>query len=263
MTKSNLLTVASLCLGLQFSPVFAGTLSSGQTAYSNQDYATAIDELAPLAKEGNPQALYLMGQMYEKGQGVGADKTKARQFYESGARQGNLQCVNALRDLKNEDYKVEFAELKPKADAGNPSAENRVGEMYEFGQGVKRDEAEAFSWYQKSAAQDYVAAWHNLGRAYNFGVGTEQDYVTAEQWYQKAAKAGDADAMFFLGTLYATEHGQDTRASSDLLAYAWLSNAAAKGNSTAATIKSRLQLKLSEAELTQADTLAKELISAE
>ncbi|KEA64826.1 hypothetical protein ADIMK_1279 [Marinobacterium lacunae] len=256
MKKIALLTTAGLLLSLQVEMASAASIKSAQRAFDAKDYASALTELTPLAKEGDPAALNLLGQMYEHGWGVDTDLETAQRYYERGARQGHLDSVNSLRALKNKAYKAEFDKIKPDADAGDAEAQNRVGEMYEFGQGVKRDIDAAFSWYQKSADQGNVTAWHNLGRCYNFGTGVEQNYATAEQWYRKAAEQGHQDAMFFLGTLYATNHGGDDSAESDVIAYAWMHNAAALGNPTAQAIESRLKMKLSESQLGEAEALA-------
>jgi len=210
MKKIALLTTAGLLMSLQVELASAASLSAAQRALEAKDYQTALQELRPLAQEGDAAALNLLGQAYENGWGVTADPEQARRYYEQGARMGNLDSVNSLRALKNKAFKAEFDNILPQAESGNAAAQNRVGEMYEFGQGVERDGATAFSWYQKAAAQGNVTAWHNLGRAYNFGTGVSQDYTKAEEWYIKAAERGHQKAMFFFGTLYATSHGGDT-----------------------------------------------------
>ncbi|WP_188750763.1 tetratricopeptide repeat protein [Marinobacterium zhoushanense] len=258
MKKFALLTTAGLLLSLQVGMAEAASIKAAQRAFDAKDYAAALTELTPLAKEGDPAALNLLGQMYENGWGVDADVEMAQRYYERGARQGHLDSVNSLRALKNKAYKAEFDKIKPAADAGDADAQNRIGEMYEFGQGVKRDIDQAFSWYQKAADQGNVTAWHNLGRCYNFGTGVEQNYATAEEWYRKAAAQGHQEAMFFLGTLYATDHGGDTSADSDVIAYAWMHNAAAMGNPTAQAIEVRLKMKLDEEQQGEADALAEE-----
>jgi TPR repeat protein len=258
MKKLALLTTAGLLLSFQVEIASAASISAAQRAMDAKDYAEALNELTPLAKEGDPTALNMLGKLYENGWGVEADPQQAQRYYEQGARQGNLESVNNLRSLKNKAYKAEFDQILPDAQAGNASAQNRIGEMYEFGQGVDRDTDMAFDWYQKAAEQGNVTAWHNLGRSYNFGNGVAQDYDKAEEWYRKAAMQGHQQAMFFLGTLYATDHGADSSHDSDVIAYAWLSNVAQQGDSTARAIESRLKMKLTDAQLTEAQNLAEE-----
>lgn len=257
MKKAILLTTAGLLFGLQIE-VATAALSDAERALEARDYTSALQELRPLAQEGNAAALNLLGQMYENGWGVEADSDMALRYYEQGARQGDLDSVNSLRALKNKAYKAEFDTLLPKAESGDAVAQNRVGEMYEFGQGVERNGDTAFQWYSRAAEQGNVTAWHNLGRAYNFGTGVAQDYAKAEEWYIKAAERGHQKAMFFLGTLYATSHGGDNSHNADVTAYAWMSNVAQLGDPTAMAIESRLKMKLNEEQMAEAQALAEE-----
>ena len=51
----------------------------------------------------------------------------------------------AAEDLKS---------LKSKAELGDPDAMNKIGVIYHNGQGVKRNYAEAMSWYKKASEQN-------------------------------------------------------------------------------------------------------------
>ena len=51
------------------------------------------------------------------------------------------------------DYATERALLRPLADQGNAVAQIDLGCMYEHGQGVPQDFAQAVIWYQKAADQ--------------------------------------------------------------------------------------------------------------
>lgn len=261
MSKSKkIVLAASLLLSLNTASVLAaGELGKGTRAFDNKDYSTALEELAPLATEGNPDALNMVGQMYENGWGVAKDEKRARQLFDQGAAQGHLPSVNSLRRLKNRDYQVELTTVEPAAQSGTASAQNRLGEMYEFGQGVERDPRTAFQWYQKAAAQGLVAGQHNVARSYNFGTGVKQDFATAEKWYLKAAEQGHTQAMFFLGTMYSNNHGLDQSRDTNITAYAWMHNASLLGNETAAAIERRLRMKLSESKQVEADALAEQL----
>jgi uncharacterized protein len=50
------------------------------------------------------------------------------------------------------------------AEQGNADAQYCLGEMYETGRGVERNEVEAVKCYQLSAKQDYEPAQNNLKR---------------------------------------------------------------------------------------------------
>lgn len=255
MSKRILLATATLLLSLQAS---AASLSAAEAALEKKDYAVALENLQPLSKEGNLNASNLLGQLYEQGLGVEKNLEKAKSLYDRGARQGHIPSVNSLRALRNRAYAVELSNLQADIKAGKASALNRAGEMYEFGYGTERDGAKAFALYQQAADTGLVAAQHNLGRCYNFGTGTEQNFEKAEHWYLTAAQQGHTDAMFYLGTLYSNGYGQDKSHASDVIAYAWMHNAAALGNRTAASIESRLLMKLEDSQLAEANSLAAE-----
>ena len=256
--KKQILLAASLMLSISATDLMAANLGKGSVAFDKQDYETAYKELSPLAKEGNPDALNMVGQMYENGWGVDKDEAKAVRYYNRGASLGHLGSVNSLRAVKDKEYKKELLTVEPAAKAGDAKAQNRLGEMAEFGYGMKRDPNMAIQWYKQSAEQGYVPAQHNIGRAYNFGTGVEQNFVEAERWYRQAAEQGHTDAMFFLGTLYSNEHGSQNDVNTNILAYAWMHNAAELGNRTAVEIEKRLVMKLNSSELSEAKALAEE-----
>lgn len=79
--------------------------------------------------------------------------------------------------------------------------QNNLGWMYERGKGVKRDEAEAFKWFQKSAEQGNAYGQANLGAMYENGRGVGQDKTEALKWYQKAADQGSEYAAAALQRL--------------------------------------------------------------
>jgi hypothetical protein len=58
--------------------------------------------------------------------------------------------------------------------------------MYERGQGVPQDYAEAAKWYRKAAEQGEPSAQNNLGFMYGKGRGVPPDYVQAHMWYNLA-----------------------------------------------------------------------------
>ncbi len=258
MTKARLLSLA-FALALPVMSVEAASIIAAERAIQAADYTKALEELKPLAKEGDLDALYLMGTLYRDGQGVEKSKEDAKQYFSSAARQGHLDSINALRVMRNEVYLAEFTQLLPKAEAGDADAQNRVGEMYEFGQGVERDLNLALQWFDKASHNGSLAGLHNLARSYNFGSGTEQNFAQAEKLYLQATEAGYTESMFFLGTLYATGNGNDLSVNPDITAYAWMKAAANAGSSTAQTIEARLLMKLSETEQSEAKALAEKL----
>lgn len=245
-------------LSIGSTSAMAANLAKGSIAFEKQDYDTAAKELKSLAREGNPDALNMMGLMYENGWGLEKDVKKAKRYFNRCSALGHMGCVNSLRALKDKEYKVELKTIIPAAESGDAVAQNRLGEMSEFGYGLERNPDNALSWYLKAADQGLVAAQHNIGRCYNFGTGVAQDFNEAERWYREAAQKGHTDAMFFLGTLYSNNHGTDNTQDTNILAYAWMHNAAELGNRTAIAIEKRLVMKLNSSQLAEAKELAKQ-----
>ncbi|NQZ33409.1 MAG: sel1 repeat family protein [Oceanospirillaceae bacterium] len=258
MNRKSVFPVISLMACLIVNPVFAASISKAKAAIAAEDYKVALKELAPLVSAGKPSATNLLGKMYQNGWGVPASIDRAKKLYKKGARTGHIDSVNSLRALDDIEYLKELNKIKQKALSGNATAQNRFGEMLEYGFGVKRDAQAAFAQYKLAADQGYVAAQHNIGRSYNFGTGVIQDFAVAENWYRIAANKGYNKSMFYLGTLYATNHGKDQTSHQDIIAYAWMSNAAALGDNTAVAIENRLLMKLKKGQISEAKLLAKE-----
>ena len=68
--------------------------------------------------------------------------------------------------------------------------------MYESGQSVQRDYAEAVKWYRRAADQGSASAQWLLASMYEVGSGVPQDYVQAHMWYNLSATQGWGAAVF-------------------------------------------------------------------
>ena len=77
---------------------------------------------------------------------------------------------------------------------GEPAAEAASGHYYEYGTQVTEDWFEAAKWYVKSAQQNQRKGLYMLGRAYEFGIGVPVDREQAIAWYEKAAAQWDSDS---------------------------------------------------------------------
>ena len=71
----------------------------GEFAEERGDYATALQVLRPLAKQGDAPAQYNLGTMYRNGQGVPQDYTKAANWYRKAAEQGLSTAQKTLAVL--------------------------------------------------------------------------------------------------------------------------------------------------------------------
>jgi len=82
-------------------------------------------------------------------------------------------------------------ELIELAEQGNADAQNRVGEMYHFAEGVKQDYQEAKKWYLKAVANCHPVAPNHLGRIYLHGEGVKYNPQEAMKWYLMSAERND------------------------------------------------------------------------
>jgi hypothetical protein len=97
-----------------------------------------------------------------------------------------------MEAYRKSDYQTALREFKNVDD--DTKALYMIGVIYEKGQGVAIDHAEAAQWYRKAADKGYSAAQYRLGRYYERGLGVEQNSEEAVKWYKKSAKQGYVDA---------------------------------------------------------------------
>ena len=97
--------------------------------YAAQQAAASFEQAA---KQGNADAQYQLGFMYETGQGVEQDYRRAAQWYEKAAAQGHAQ------------------------------AQYQLGCLYREGLGVEENDEEAEKWWQRAAAQGVAQAHRQL-----------------------------------------------------------------------------------------------------
>ena len=71
---------------------------------------------------------------------------------------------------------------------------NNLGNMYESGQAVPQDYAEAVVWFQKAADKGNEVSQRNIAMMYLQGMGVTADKDEAIRWFKKAAAAGDEDS---------------------------------------------------------------------
>jgi TPR repeat protein len=94
------------------------------------------------------------------------------------------------------DYKSALRIWMETAQAGDPEAQNNVGEIYERGLGDAPNYPAAIIWYQKAADQNYSRALFNLGTLYEQGFGVEQDRLQALNLYRRAWGVGEDNLIY-------------------------------------------------------------------
>lgn len=149
----------------------ADPVSDGLQAWRAGDYAQARALWLPAADGGDPQAKFLLSELYAHGQGVPADPEQAVSWLEASAR------------------------------GGYPPACYNLGDRYLNGKGVTVDPARAAYWWRQAAVKGLVQAQYNLGTLYYRGLGVPADPAQAAWWYRQAAEAGSVRARQALDML--------------------------------------------------------------
>lgn len=112
------------------------------------------------------------------------------------------------------------------AEKGMADAQYDVGEMYEKGSGVATDVKKAFSWYERSAAQNHIKAQFKVAYMYYKGQGVESNVNKAFNLMDKPANEGNVRAQYYLAQMYA--NGDGVKADLEE-AFTWYSRASLGG----------------------------------
>ena len=75
---------------------YGGDLEDGMEAYENGDYGTASTYFRKAAEQGDADAQYFLGWMYDNGEGVTQNDKEAVKWYLKAAEQGDAKAQNSL-----------------------------------------------------------------------------------------------------------------------------------------------------------------------
>lgn len=157
MTSLILLSVLwALLLPL---PATAG-LIEGLRKYEAGDYDGAIGEWQPLADQGNPDALFNLGQLYRLGRGVAANVVRASEYYGRAA------------------------------DAGHAGARGALATIYYFDDGTRQKRGAAIALWRQAAAAGDAPSQYTLAILHFNGQDVPHDLMQAYAWALLAAEGG-------------------------------------------------------------------------
>jgi len=153
--------------------VLAGVLTvlgsqslTGQTNGPDVVSATALtfEKVKARAETNDGEAQFVLGWMYENGEGAPRDQKHAFHWWLKAAGQGQ------------------------------PVAQYNVGLMYSVGQGVAQDYTEAASWWRRTTEPMDTLATYQFGWLVATGRGVPRSYKDARDWWVTAAERGYAVA---------------------------------------------------------------------
>ena len=131
-------------------------LASGIAAFEAKEFRRAMQLLSPLAEEGEAEAQFRLGIIYQTG----------------------------LGGVSNESYAYRW--MRESAQQGHALAQHGLGIMYLFGECAIKNEVEALKWFEKAAAQGLIGALTTMAMIYQDGLGVEPDADKAKELYVRA-----------------------------------------------------------------------------
>ena len=131
-------------------------LAKGIELFERAEFSAAAEVLAPLAKDGDARAQYVLGVIY----------------------------LNKMVTPPSESAAVEL--MISSGEAGFEKAQVELARMYREGDGVGQDFAKSFHWSMKAAEGGDVGAQLQVADAFAFGYGVDLDPVEAYKWYEIA-----------------------------------------------------------------------------
>lgn len=163
----------------------------GQMAYfgqpSEKNPKLAFQMLQEAALELHPGAMYWLGRLYEEGFGVACDYAKAVEYYSAAGAKGQEDAIV------------------------------RTAEIYDQGLLGERKRATALELFVELAKKNHPYATYMIGMAYLNGDGVQKSAEHAFSWLNKALANGSVDAMNRF-RLLGTKSKTDARTKDDIFA---------------------------------------------
>ncbi len=179
---------------------------------------TGAPEVRRAAEQGDAEAQFHLGCMYDAGEYVQQSDAEAMRWWRLAGEQGyaggqfnlGLMYASGTGVQQSDAEAVRWlrlaAEDRPDAHAeerlARAEAQLHLGAMYTNGSGVSQDDAEAVRWLRLAAEYGHPKAQFHLGAMYINGSGVSQDDAEAVRWLRRAAEQGYAEAQYVVGGTY-------------------------------------------------------------
>lgn len=144
------------------------------------------------ANQGNVNAQFALGAMYELGRGVPQDYPEAVRWFRKAAEQGDANSQSKLGVMyflgQNvlQDYAEAIRWSRKAAEQGNADSQSVLGLMYAQGLGAPKNSSESVLWFRRAAEQGKADSQASLGISYFLGLGVPKDLVQAYMWMNLA-----------------------------------------------------------------------------
>lgn len=195
-----------------------------------------VDYCLELAKSGDADALFRLGNLYDQGGQLATDYEKAGQFFTVAANQGHPQAQYrlALMFLPGgglvPDERLFVQLCQEAARQGVIGAQYRLGRHFYEKQGLERDLRQAEEWWLQAARLRYADAQVAIAAMYLNAEASPKEGKGAFYWFMEAAQQGHPVAMYNLGRMYETGQGVDQ---DSVESQRWYRLSAERGNADA------------------------------
>jgi TPR repeat protein len=179
-------------------------LSSIPESGTPEEIAEAVKNMEMLAEKGDQITMSLLAYRYKTGKdGVKIDKKRAFHWTAKLAEKGDYFAYSAFSSmgwfyLNGEGVPKNDAEafkwFRKAVEAGDYDYASMLGNFCQDGKGVPKNETEAARWFERGALMDETDAMINAGAAWGNGTGVRKDHVRAYAWANVAAARGADDA---------------------------------------------------------------------
>ncbi|MCZ4279645.1 tetratricopeptide repeat protein [Kiloniella laminariae] len=199
------------------------------------DPRAAFPWLKKAAELGRPEAEYLLGLLYQKGEGL-PNKNSAEEnmeqavfWFERAAKSTHVDAQYALAQLfddrgsNQENQSQAFRWYQQAANQGHPRAQYRLGTFYRDGKGTLPNDWQAATWFSNAANRGFLEAQFALGELYQSQNELGPDYTKAYMWFGIATLNGHEEALERKNTA-ARQLQPEARAAAEKLIADWQKN---------------------------------------
>ena len=206
--------IAGLAISLTAAEDVSALLKKGVAAWNakpRQD-AAAFEAFDQAAKLGSPEGLMWSALCYRQGVGVAADADKAFSLMRrAAATSSDAQFLLGMMYLRGDGVGADAYEaitcFRRSATAGNANAQYQLGLAYRDGIGTPRSDEDAVRWLNRSLDQGNMYAAAALSRNYLKGIGVPKNGEKALALAEKSADAGNALGKCALADCYLAGFG--------------------------------------------------------
>jgi len=190
----------------------------------------AITQLQARAEGGDAEAQNRLGEKYLTGEGIDQNKEVAVLWFRKSARQGNADAMcnlgiayyNGAGVAINDSLSLAWflaaqkagceraAEAVPRAESelspwAITKAYELLADMYQQGEALPHDQAEALRWWQKAASRGDTDVELALALIFLEGNGVPQDVAQGRHWCQELQQQHKSEGAYCFGYIY--QHG--------------------------------------------------------